>query len=111
MNRIRSLRKQKKLSQLELAERLHISQTAVSQWETEKTSPDFESLLKLGDIFGCSIDYLLGRTDVSQTEKPATTEGDGFGSEAINLIDSLPEDKRAAAIDFLRYLAESGEKQ
>ena len=42
MNRIREVRKAKKLSQTELAEMLHVHQTAVSQWENGKTEPDVD---------------------------------------------------------------------
>ena len=67
MNRIREVRKAKKLSQTELAEMLHVHQTAVSQWENGKTEPDMDNLCRIADIFGVTVDYLLGVDTQSKT--------------------------------------------
>lgn len=60
MNIIRKLRTQHNVSQKELAEICHVHQTAVSQWENERTVPDRESLTILSSYFGVSVDTLLG---------------------------------------------------
>ena len=60
MNRIREIRKEKGLSQLELAKKLNVNQTAVSQWERGTTLPSASVLLKLSSILDTSSDYLLG---------------------------------------------------
>ena len=60
MNRIKELRRMNNLSQQKLAEALNVHQTAISQWETDRTFPDIEIAKKLSDIFGVSIEYLLG---------------------------------------------------
>lgn len=54
-----SLRKKTGLSQEELADRLGVSRQAISRWELGSTLPDAPNLLKLSDLFGVSIDYLL----------------------------------------------------
>lgn len=59
MNAIKKLRKQKKWSQKQLADKLNIHQTAVSQWETGRSYPDVEIAIKLSEIFNVSIDYLI----------------------------------------------------
>lgn len=56
---IRKLRRDKGLSQFELAELLGINQSAVAQWETGKTAPNFKRLKKLAEILGCSVDDLM----------------------------------------------------
>ena len=66
MHRIKELRKEAKLSQIELAERLNVHQTAISQWETGKTFPDMTTAQMLADFFDVSIDFLFGRTSDSQ---------------------------------------------
>ncbi|MCR4615446.1 MAG: helix-turn-helix domain-containing protein [Clostridiales bacterium] len=60
MNIIRKLRTQHNVSQKELAEICHVHQTAVSQWENDRTVPDRESLTVLSAYFGVSVDTLLG---------------------------------------------------
>ncbi len=59
MNKIRELRILKGMSQKELADRCSVHQTAVSQWENERTYPDTESLMKLSEIFDVSVDELM----------------------------------------------------
>lgn len=53
------LRKQKGITQEELAKKLNISNQAVSKWESGKCCPDIEILPELASFFGVSIDILL----------------------------------------------------
>lgn len=62
MNRIKDLRKSIGLSQKELADKLFVNQTAVSQWERGVTSPNQQTLITLAKLFNVSTDYLLGQT-------------------------------------------------
>lgn len=64
MNRIAELRKELDMSQQQLAEELKVHQTAVSQWETEKTMPSFELIDSMCQLFDVSFDYLLSRSDI-----------------------------------------------
>ena len=57
--KIVELRKQKGLSQEELAEQLGVSRQAVSRWELGQTLPDIPNLLQLCELFGVSADYLV----------------------------------------------------
>lgn len=50
--------------QAELAAYLNVSEPTVSQWKTGKREPSLEILNKISEFFGCSTDYLLGRTNV-----------------------------------------------
>lgn len=56
---IAELRKAKGWKQVELAERLNISDKAVSKWESETGYPEITMFPKLADLFGVSIDYLM----------------------------------------------------
>ncbi len=60
--KIYSLRMAKRLSQEQLAAMLNISPAAVSKWERNQSNPSIEMLWVLADLFGCSIDELVGRT-------------------------------------------------
>lgn len=61
--RIAALRKQRKMTQEELADALGISRAALSHYEQGRREPDFETVQKIASFFGVSTDYLLGRTD------------------------------------------------
>lgn len=65
MLRLKDLRKQKKISQTELAKILGVAQPTLSGWESGKFQIDDTNKIKLADFFNVSVDYLLGR-DVGQ---------------------------------------------
>ena len=65
--RIKELRKQKKLTQKQLADRINVDCSSVTKWETGKANPDFEKQKFLADFFNVSIDYLLGRETTPQS--------------------------------------------
>lgn len=61
------LRKSAKLTQVELADKLHYSDKAVSKWERGESIPELVTLKKIADIFGVTIDYLT--SDKPRIEK------------------------------------------
>lgn len=64
-NTIRELRKQRRLSQTELAKGVHVSQATVTAWETGKAEPSSSALNTLANYFNVSADYLLGRENLA----------------------------------------------
>ena len=63
MDRLRECRQKANLSQKYVALSLGIAEPSVSNWERGKTRPSNENIAKLADLYGVSVDYLLGRTD------------------------------------------------
>ena len=62
-DKIKTLRKSLGYSQEELAKIINVHQTAVSQWEQGRTTPDIETIKKLASLFNVSVDYLLDRSN------------------------------------------------
>lgn len=62
--RIAKLRKQRNLSQYDLAERLGFSRGKLANYEQGSRQPDYDTLQKIADYFEVSTDYLLGRTNI-----------------------------------------------
>ena len=56
---IKKLRKEKKLTQDQLAEQLYVTRQAISNWEMGKTQPDVETLTQLAKIFGVSVERII----------------------------------------------------
>jgi len=56
---IKRLRLEKSLNQEQLAEQLHVTRQAVSNWENGKTQPDIETLTRIAEFFGVSVEYLI----------------------------------------------------
>ena len=74
MNRIRELRKQKDMTQKELAKHLQVADSTLSYWEMGKYEPDNEALMKLSRFFHVPIDYIIGgdfdKWDLSENTTP-----------------------------------------
>ena len=65
--RIRELRKKHRMSQKELAEKLGVSTSAIGMYEQERREPDSSKLEKLCELFGVTLDYLMGRKTMQRT--------------------------------------------
>lgn len=125
-NNIAALRKMRGLNQVDLANAIHVTQSAVSQWETGRTVPDLQQLYILSDFFGVSVDTLTsekgiiptGTLKASREPKkidPHTYYAQKFGPETQRIVDDLlarlqamPEDRREdaarGALTFVRGL-------
>ncbi|MBR4961518.1 MAG: polymer-forming cytoskeletal protein [Clostridia bacterium] len=92
---IAALRKEAGLTQTELADRLHVSHQAISQWERGETLPDILTLPALAEIFGRSAGVLLGMEEMlpaecrnSTTDKPVPADS---GIQTENRFTGLAE--------------------
>ena len=56
---IATIRKEKQLTQAELARKLNVTDKAVSRWERDETMPETDKVVALADLFGVTTDYLL----------------------------------------------------
>ena len=61
--RLKELRTERDMSQMDLALATRISQSAIAKWELGKTEPTASALIILSEFFGESTDFLLGLTD------------------------------------------------
>lgn len=98
-NRLVNLRKEKGLSQEQLAEKIGVSRQAVSKWERSEASPDTDNIILLARLYNVSLDELL-RTeddipvaeDVSEEATPADDEAGIFPVES-ELAEEVPAEK------------------
>ena len=66
--RLKELRKQAHLTQVEIAGKLGIGQSSYADWERGKKKPTQENLVKIAHILNVSIDYLVGNSDENLKE-------------------------------------------
>lgn len=84
--RLIELRKEKKLSQEEVAGKLNVTRQTVSKWETDQSTPDFDKILPLCELYGISTEELItGKKAVIQEEKQEKTKEE--------IISDTPEKK------------------
>ena len=87
--RLKQLRSEKGMTQVQLAQMLGVSKGTVAMWETNKRKPSFEILSKLSDIFDRRMDYILGYSDDASSPQPTEEELDQLGCWAAG--DSMHE--------------------
>jgi transcriptional regulator with XRE-family HTH domain len=93
-DRLRQQRKQRKLTQENVAQRIGVARTTYAMYEQNSREPDNETLQKLADFFEVSIDYLLGRTNDPTPPDPKP-----------NVLPSLsPRDERDIGRDLERIM-------
>ena len=68
-SQIKKYRGELKLSQDALAEKIYVSRQTISNWETEKNYPDVNSLIRMSEVFGVSVDVLLKEDDIQEFTK------------------------------------------
>lgn len=95
MNRIRELRKNRCMTMKELGAIVGLAESTISQYETGKREPDNETLLRLGEFFNTSVDYLLGR----ETVAGGPPEPSVPGSKWIPVIGTIPAGTPVEAIE------------
>lgn len=86
MYRLKECREMRGLSQKEVAATLKVSAPSVSNWESEKTRPTHDNLEKLADLYGVSVDYLLGRDVPAEPQKEKPVENDGLDMDEAKLL-------------------------
>lgn len=70
MNRIKEVREQRGLTQKYVALSLGVKGPSVSAWESGKTFPSAENLAALAELYGVSIDYLMGKAEDAPSQEP-----------------------------------------
>lgn len=111
-SRLKLLRESEHMTQKELAERLHMSNSTLCQYESGARVPSDEVKANIADFFGVSVDYLLGRESkdplkrwaAKQKEEAATQQSDGPADDDARLLRLLTKadpDLKKAMIEFL----------
>ena len=113
MNQIRSARKAKGLTMKELGQLIGVSESAISMYETFKREPDNATLVKIANILGVSVDYLLCQTDDPEEKKEAQqSEIPGLpDDDLIQIIANLTQHDVQRVRDFVEGLKAAREAQ
>ena len=94
--KIKNLRFHSGMSQVQLAERLGITKSAVNAWEMGTNSPSLSYIIRLAQVFGVSTDYLLG---VNERLTVDITNLDELQKQAVTLMIKLFERDNEAIAD------------
>lgn len=85
-----------------------VSSGIISTWKKEGYCPSGEMLIKIAEYFDCSIDYLVGRSNLIKVQKNELSENDLY---FIDKFHSLPEDGQEEIIHIINYKYEQLQKK
>ena len=108
--RLKTLRKERGITQQQLADGVGLSKGGLSYYENAGRTPDISILERFADYFGVTTDYLLGRTN-AQTQKAklqAACNHTGLSDKSVNLLSDLKENSpvQLRTVNFLLEQAE-----
>lgn len=111
-NRIRELRKQRKITMKQLGEIVGLAESTISQYENEKRQPDNETVFRLSEYFDVTVGYLLG----VEKEKTPTISGERDVLDEIDIAfygdyKELTEDDKETVRDMVRVMRERRTKK
>lgn len=114
--RIKELRENKEISQTQLADLMHISQSSISEYESGKQQPPLSMLIQLSEFFDVNIDYLLGHSDIKiSMEKLRQKLSTKSGCVTIDDFIRLKEDEKEAIgnliLSFKKYELDLSKKK
>ena len=78
--RLKELREKAHISQAQLAKAIGVAQSTVAMWESGKSSPEYNTLIKISDYFAVGIDFLAGKSRVQKEEKTSSVRIPVLGS-------------------------------
>ena len=103
MNRIKILREELNMTQQELADKLDGAKSTVAMYEKGDRKPSMEVLLKLSEIFDCSIDYILGKSDIRNPEELKNIPHANSGGVDTTGLDEEDLKELQAQIDYMKW--------
>lgn len=107
-NRLKELREEKEISQQEFASIMNIGNSTLSQYESDKRTPNDDLKMKIAEFFNVSMDYLMGLTDIKEPADKIVKRG--ITTIALHNTDGYDDDLPPEAMkeleeykDYLRH--------
>jgi len=104
MNRIKALRDEFKMTQQDLANKLDGAKSTVAMYENETRKPSIEVLIKLSEIFNCSTDYILGKSEIRNPEELKKVQFANNGGLDTKGLDENDLKELQKQIDYIKKL-------
>ena len=99
MKNLKKLRIEKNITQIRLSIEAEVTQETISAYESGKSLPSAETLIKIADYLDTSIDYLLDRTDNSM---PIKLQKNDYNTELINIFNTLNDDDKKEVLWYCK---------
>lgn len=105
---LKKIRQDNNLTQEELAKKINTSRSNIANYENDKNMPSIDVLEKLSKVFNCSIDYLLGKSNIKNYDKDKQEFHFAYHKE----MEGLTDEEIADALRFYKEMKKKvkGEK-
>ncbi len=108
-NSLKRMRERNGISQAYLAEKLHVSQGTIGNWETGKRIPDADMLIRIANYFNATVDELLGNESATNQLKDMFNDEDIYRIQRMKQMSTGEEWNKfmqIAKISFEKYFSE-----
>ena len=110
-NILKKLRQDYDFTQEDLAKKINTSRSNIANYENDKNMPSIDVLNKLSEIFNCSIDYLLGKSDVRNTSTIDFSKDELHISLSAEDKGYISEDVKKAIENYAKFVIEEEKKK
>lgn len=110
LDNLKKIRESKNITQIKLSTDLGVSQELISRYELGSAFPQPNMLIKLSNYFNCSVDYLLGITEIQTPVKFLASSSNIKDADILNKYNSLSLEDRKCLDRFLTFLVDTTEK-
>lgn len=108
LDNLKKLREQKNITQVKLSIDLDVSQELISRYELGSSFPQPQMLIRLAEYFNCSVDYLLGLTDIPTPIKYLSASTDNVkNADILNKYNLLSSENKKYFDRFLTFLLDN----
>ena len=101
LDNLRKIREKRNITQVKLATDLGVTQELISRYELGSSFPQVHMLISLSKYFNCSVDYLLGLTDV---ETPIKYLSSNHNADIISKYNALSNKDKSHIDSYLSFL-------
>lgn len=101
---IRKLRKASGLTQVELAKKLNATQKVVTSYENNQRTPTLEKLEKMSEIFGVSLDEIVGKKELAVRDEVKHLHGNSRTAKIQELYEKLPPAEQRSILKQVKAL-------
>lgn len=100
---LKKIRQDNDLTQEDLAKKINTSRSNIANYENDKNMPSIDILEKLSKIFNCSIDYLLGKSDIRNPDEIKNIQHANSGGLNTDGLDEEDLKELQAQADYMKW--------
>lgn len=104
LSNLKKIREERKITQIKLSTDLGVSQELISRYEIGSSFPQPNMLIRLSQYFNCSVDYLLGLTDIPTPIKYLLADYNNEDYEFINKYNLLSNEDKLHIDSYISFL-------